>query len=205
MASLLRYSAALDLSRIFSILKNEEKSKYYLLKSEKIKSNIISTFYDEKSGWFYSASGLCHQYDVWATAYAVYLGVATEKRTLAALYEAYKSRTSSVCGYVRHILTDTDYSKNSAWQSTITKYGEYQNGAYWSTPTGWYAYAIYKYCGEIDIVKEFSEHTKKYLAKGAPFEWIDAETKSYSGLRYGTSAVLPYIAANRILKKSQEK
>ena len=78
--------------------------------------------------------------------------------------------------------------------------GEYQNGAYWATPTGWYAYALYKYNGKTDILSDFLAHTKKYADKGAPFEWTDAKTETVSGLNYGTSGVLPYIAAKKIIE-----
>ena len=75
----------------------------------------------------------------------------------------------------------------------------YQNGAYWATPTGWYAYALYKYNKRVDILSDLCAHFEAYKDMGAPFEWIDAKTENYSGLRYGTSGVLPYIGILKII------
>ena len=172
--------------------------KVYLTEAQKIKSAILDTFYDNNTGWFYSATGVGHQYDVWATAYAVYSGITDNKKTLEALYDGYANRTAVVDGYVRHILTDCDFSTTSAWESTPTPLGEYQNGAYWATPTGWYAYALYKYNADTAILDDFLEHTERYINQGSPFEWIDEKTTKFSGLNYGTSGVLPYIGAARI-------
>lgn len=200
MASLLRCNAAMTLSRLLAMLDDPAGSAQYRNEAQKIKSAVLETFYDESTGWFYSATGIGHQYDVWGTAYAVYSGITKDERTLRALYLGYKDRTAVVDGYVRHILADQDYSASSAWESSITKWNEYQNGAYWATPTGWYAYALYQYHSQTDILTDFLEHTKKYTDRGAPFEWMDANTEQVSGLRYGTSGVLPYIGAKRIFE-----
>ena len=197
MASLLRCNATMTLSRLLAMLDDPAGSAQYRNEAQKIKSAVLETFYDESTGWFYSATGIGHQYDVWGTAYAVYAGITKDERTLRALYLGYKDRTAVVDGYVRHILADQDYS---AWESSITKWNEYQNGAYWATPTGWYAYALYQYHSQTDILTDFLEHTKKYTDRGAPFEWMDANTEQVSGLRYGTSGVLPYIGAKRIFE-----
>ncbi|MBE6572570.1 MAG: hypothetical protein E7656_10020 [Ruminococcaceae bacterium] len=196
MASLLRYNAALALQRVFA--DNKEKSAYYKSCSQKIKENLVSTFYDDKTGWFYSATGMGKQYDVWSTAYAVFLGVTREEKTLQALCSAYKDRTAVVDGYVRHILTTDDFYENSAWECSLAKYNTYQNGAYWSTPTGWYAFALYLYNGKVEILRDFIAHTQKYENIGAPFEWINCQTTDFSGKYYGTSAVLPYIGITKI-------
>ncbi len=200
MASLLRYNAAITLSRLLAMVDDPAGCAQYQNEAQKIRSAVLENLYDESTGWFYSATGIGHQYDVWGTAYAVYSGFTRSERTLRALHLGYKDRTAVVDGYVRHILTDQDYSASSAWESSITNWNEYQNGAYWATPTGWYAYALYQYCSQTEILSDFLEHTNKYSDQGAPFEWMDADTKQVSGLRYGTSGVLPYIGAKRILE-----
>jgi len=196
MASLLRYNAARTLQVLFG--EEKEKSEFYRTKAEKIKNNIISEFYDNNSGWFYSSTEVGKQYDVWATAYAVFLNVTREEKTLKALYGAYADKTAVVDGYVRHILTTNDFSADSAWEYSRIKYNTYENGGYWATPTGWYAYALYLYTGKTDILNDFLNHTQRYEKEGAPFEWINETTTEYSGLKYGTSGVLPYIGMMKI-------
>ena len=198
MASLLRYNAISALSRMLSAIGEDDKGKQYLAESTKIAENVRKVFYDESSGWLYSATGIGHQHDVWGTAYAVFSGVINEDKTLASLDRAYRNGTAVVDGYIRHIPTDCNHSATSAWESSTTAIDRYQNGAYWATATGWYAYVLWRYNGKTDILSDFLAHTKRHAEGGAPFEWIDRETKELSGLRYGTSGVLPYIGAARI-------
>lgn len=199
MASLLRYNAALSMERIFTLISDNERREYYANIAQRIKQRIIDTFYDADTGWFYSATGIGHQHDVWATAYAVFSGITQDPRVLSALCASYEDKTAVLNGYVRHILTNEDFSDSSAWESSLAALNTYQNGAYWATPTGWYAYSLYKYNGSIDILEDFLLHTEKNADRGAPFEWTNEMGDKVSGLNYGTSGVLPYIAAKRIL------
>lgn len=205
MASLLRYNAACALERIFERRGDGKKLKYYFALTQKIRNNVMEVFYDAETGWFYSATEIGHQHDVWATAYAVFSGITQDKMTLLALADAYATGRATVDGYVRHILTDEDFSDSSAWESAIVGHNEYQNGGYWATPTGWYAYALYKHNGSLDILEDFLRHTVKNEHRGAPFEWMDEHTEQISGLNYGTSGVLPYIGAKRILEETENR
>ena len=198
MASLLRHNAHAALAKLCERIGESEKGKQYLAEAHKIADNVRKTFYDDASGWLYSATGIGHQYDVWGTAYAVFSGVISEQRTLEALSRAYRGGTAVVNGYVRHIPADCNHSSASAWESSTTALDRYQNGAYWATATGWYAYALWRYDRTTDILTDFLAHTARFSAHGAPFEWIDRETENLSGLYYGTSGALPYIGALRI-------
>lgn len=199
MASILRHNAAKALAYIFDSV--PEKKEKYLKLSETIKNNIIYTFYDKESGWFYSATGICHQYDVWASAYAVFSGITDNEKTLKALYDAYKNGTATNSGYVRHILKGHDHSDATAWESCIVPRNNYQNGAFWATPTGWYAYALYKYNKDLSLMEDFLAHTAENEKNGAPYEWFDEISGEKSGLNYGTSGVLPYIGIKRIYEE----
>ena len=195
MSSLLRYRASTVLASLFP--EYAPKRAYYQAKATAIRNAVKEVFYDEKSGWLYSATGICRQHDVWATAYAVYLGVLEETKTYQALKDGYLQATAIKDGYVRPILTNEDFDETTSWQCTcLARNHYYQNGAYWATPTGWYAKALYVYdrtCA-VGILQDFIRHTEKYISQGAPFEWINADTTDFSGLRYGTSGVLPYTA-----------
>ena len=57
--------------------------------------------------------------------------------------------------------------------------------------------------GEIDILEDFLRHTELNKDHGTPFEWMNADKDKVSGLNYGTSGVLPYIGAKRILDELQ--
>lgn len=193
-ASILRYRAACALEEIFAGV--PEKENMYRRHKDTIAQSIRAVFYDESSGWLYSATGIGHQHDVWGTAYAAYLGIVTEEKTLSALKAAYLDKTAFADGQVRHILTTENAREDSAWEVSRGALDTYQNGGYWATATGWYAGALYSYDKTVSlaIFDDFIAHTKKYADAGAPFEWINRDTSDFSGCKYGTSGVLPYIA-----------
>lgn len=199
MPSILRYNAADMLERFLSA--EEYKNRFCVLKNI-IKENILNIFFDDTTGWFYSATDTCRQHDVWATAYAVYSGITDNKKSVSALNKAYRNKTAVKDGYVRQILTTEDFSKTTVWQHSIIEYGDYQNGGYWATPVGWYSYALslYDYKAAVDILNDFIKHTMRYDDKGAPYEYICEST--VSGMGYGTSGVLPYIGAKKFIKDS---
>lgn len=197
MASLLRYSAGKALEELFTQI--PEKQKYYKEKTERIAKSVREIFWDAEAGWLYSATGTCRQHDVWATAYAVYIGLLQEEKALESMKRAYLDKTAVAHGYIRHILTSEDAAETSAWEKTCTLYNTYQNGGYWATPLGWYIVALRLYEPQLaeQLAADFIAHTEKYRPFGAPFEWINADTTDFSGKWYGTSGVLPYIGYQR--------
>ena len=197
-ASLLKYRAAQCMAEIFP----QEKS-FYAAEADKLSANILECFYDENSGLLFSSTGPERQHDVFGTAYAVFLEVLREKKTYEKLAECYKNGTAGHDGYIRQILTAEDWSATTAWAHCSEPYNTYQNGGYWATPLGWYIYAA----GLADrafadrLADEFLGHTEKFADAGAPFEFIGRENTEWSGCRYGTSGVLPYIGYKKLAER----
>ena len=194
MPSLFRREALLALAA----LSEEADAAHYRGQASLIAQNVVETLFDDETGWFYSATGIGHQHDVWGTAYAVQSSVLDGERkrqAQRALAQAYVSGDAVVHGQIRHILCSEDASESSAWQQTIgpVAVGEYQNGAYWATPTGWYFAALFDHDRNLamQLMQDFVTHTQQYEAQGAPFEHINPDTTSTSGARYGASAALP--------------
>ncbi|NLB37975.1 MAG: hypothetical protein GX810_01830 [Clostridiales bacterium] len=193
MPSLFRRNAALAMAELTA----GEKAAGYRAIARRIDASILHTFWDG-SGWLLSATDIGRQHDVWGTAYAAQAGVLTgqyKRRAQEALVQAYTSGDAIAHGYVRHIPVSENHSPHTAWErsSGPVALGDYQNGAYWSTPTGWYFAALYDNHKELalQLMQEFIEHTKTYEAQGAPYEHINKDTTRFSGSRYGTSAALP--------------
>lgn len=199
-ASMLRYRAAKCMAELFP-------EKGYASLQICLKNEIIAHFYDEKTGWLWSSDGRDRQHDVWGTAYAVYLRILDESRTIRtaiALQNAWNDGIVGVHGYIRHILTTEDAIPGlSAWARCYKEINTYQNGAYWATPLGWYADAVHLVNPELaeSMLWEFITHTKERLNDGAPFEFLSRDGSVVSGCMYGTSGVLPYVAAKRFLEK----
>ncbi|MCR5262965.1 MAG: hypothetical protein K6D94_03755, partial [Clostridiales bacterium] len=201
MPSVLRANAAAAMADMTD--DPEEKRKYSAFR-ERIKRSVCDILYDGDTGWLWSASEKCRQHDVWATAYAVYSGMLSGEKlekTLSALAEGYVSGTAVRNGSVRHIKTDEDWSPESAWEDTngIAK-GTYQNGAWWPTATGWYIYSLWLKDTDLAVrcIRDHISYTESEIHNGAPCEWFDPDSGERSGLRYGTSAALPYAAPRRL-------
>ncbi len=141
-ASLLRWRAGRQLAELEAALGNSRRAEALREAVATIPNHLAATF-DEPArigGWLMAATGIGRQPDVWGTIYALYLGLLKGKRAAAARAEILKAlEEGTICyqGALRHVPTNHDASPNSAWERTHTPHNNYQNGAYWHTPTGW--------------------------------------------------------------------
>lgn len=208
--SLLRYQAALMMKEIMEKLKDTAKTSYYCEISELIKKGIIENFWDG-SGWFISTTEIGKQHDVWGTLFAICLGMLEKHQLEISLSAILKGYLDKKCidenGYVRHILVDEDYSRDTSWEKVSCPYQTYQNGGYWPIPTGWYIYSLskinLKYARQ--LTDSFLDHVLKFRKEGAPFEWKNNKTNQKSGCFYGPSASLPYAYFTEIFSKIVDK
>jgi hypothetical protein len=199
-SSILKYRAANQLSAMFSRLKNKTKAAHYKAIAVKIKA-AMPRFLD-KNGMLTASNGRSGQPDVWATAFAIYLNILEGEDALKAarhLEAAYKNGTLAYKGSIRHIIKDEDFSQNTAWETAIVGKNQYQNGAYWGTPTGWVSYAIAKVNKQsaAKLVKEYIHELRENdFRKGsnfnAPYEcfYPGGYTR---GPVYLTTVACPYI------------
>ncbi|HOP10017.1 MAG TPA: hypothetical protein PK629_00845 [Oscillospiraceae bacterium] len=167
---------------------------------------IRETFFEKETGWLLSATEIGAQPDVWGTACAICYGVLVGKDAKAAanaLMAAYRSGDAVKDGYIRHVPKSRDFSEDSAWECApgLAK-GNYQNGAWWSTATGWYVYALNTVSPEAarDLMDDFILHTKKHRVGGSPYEFFRDDDGEPSGLNYGTSAALPFTWFKKMLE-----
>lgn len=199
-ASILKYVAANDLADIFSAMGNAAKAYHYNHIARAIKTALPATFLN-KEGMLLASTGKSSQPDVWATSLAVYLNILEGEDALKAcrhLADAYKNGTLAYKGNIRHIITTEDYNAETAWQKSLVPKNQYQNGAYWGTPTGWVAYAIAKVNSAYakQLIKEYITHLRetdyrKGPSFGGPFECITAS--GTQGPVYLTTVACPYI------------
>lgn len=203
-ASLIRRMAAETLARLFTARGDTENAGYYASAVRGLDDAIIKTFYDAETGWFYSATGIGHQHDVWGTAVAAYLGLLSGdalRKTAKALYDGYRAGTTVCKGSVRQIPTNEDFSDTTMWECAHTKTDYYQNGCFWPTPAGFYAAVLAEYdpAAAEELLLAFIQHTEKHWAEDAPWEWMDPE-ETLIGMRiYGTSATGPYAAVQMLI------
>lgn len=171
--SVLKYRAANQLSSIFDKLKNKTKSAKYKEIAVKIKTAL--PMFQDKNGMLLASNGRSGQADVWATSFAIYLGVLDGENALKAarhLEATYAEGRLAHKGNIRHIIHAEDFDQHTAWQTAIVPKNTYQNGAYWGTPTGWVANAIAKVNKEsaTKLIKEYIDDLRENdFRKGSNF------------------------------------
>lgn len=200
-ASILKFRAANQLVSLFTKLKNKRKAEKYSLIASKIKAALPSLL--DKNGMLRASSGMSGQPDVWATAFAIHLNLLEGDNLLKAcrhLLQAYENGSLAYKGSIRHIIKGEDFNEITAWESAIVPMNQYQNGAYWGTPTGWVSNAIAKVDKEAakKLVKEYIQDLRENdFRKGtnfsAPYECF--YPPGYTrGPVYLTTVACPYIA-----------
>jgi len=199
-ASILKWRAALQLSLLFDKLKDQQKSAKYKKIANSIKS-AMPKFINE-NGMLKASDARSAQADVWATAYAVHLGLLNKEQSLNAakhLNDAYSKGNLAYKGAIRHIIKGEDFNESTAWETAIVPRNQYQNGAYWGTPTGWVSETI-SLVNPASAARLISEYINELRQSdyrkgknfGGPFECF-YPPDYYRGPVYLTTVSCPYI------------
>ena len=146
MPSLLKYKASLELAELFDLLKKKDKAEAYRTNARRLKEEIPQHFSDSR-GMLLASTGKSRQADIWSTVMAIYYGILEGEQVLNAsrtIADCYKKGLLAKSGNIRHIFLGEDFSEKSAWENSLVRKGDYQNGGYWGTPTGWVCSAIAK-------------------------------------------------------------
>lgn len=144
MPSILKYKASLELAELFDLLKKKDKAEVYRNNARRLKEEIPQRFSDSR-GMLLASTGKSKQADIWSTVMAVYYGIIEGDQVLnvsRTITEGYKKGLLAKSGNIRHIFIGEDFSEKSAWEKSLVRKGDYQNGGYWGTPTGWVCYVM---------------------------------------------------------------
>jgi hypothetical protein len=206
MPSLLRWRAALQLAVLLKANGDPTEARRLRSEAKMIQSAIVPYFFREqsnvtsrKTGCLVSATDLGRKDDVWASAFAVWLGVLPRKaelqvaRHLLALYEAGGTVAE---GQVRHLPPTGEFGGN--WEAASCSAGQYQNGGFWATPTGWLAVALRRVDEKAAdrLLDEYFAHLLANREQGAPWEWINPSQQKRVNPLYASSVGLVYVALN---------
>lgn len=207
MATLLKFRAALQLSELNQMSGKAEAAKTYLSIANQIKKAVPAVFVTP-SGWLSATTGIGSQIDVWGTLFALSVGVLTgedKEKALQAVLEGYRAGTIAYRGNVRQVPTNADYSPQSAWEKTIAPLNTYQNGAYWSTATGWLLEALYQVdrtafaqAADEYITELMEGDYRKGGAFGSPWECIHPANDYRRCPIYLTSVTMPYASLKKL-------
>ena len=207
MPSLLKYKASLELAELLTLLKKKDKAACYRINAKRLKEEIPLRFSDSR-GMLLASTGKSSQADIWSTVMAIYYGIIEGEQALNAsltITHGYKKGLLAKSGNIRHIFIGEDYSEKSAWEKSLVRKGDYQNGGYWGTPTGWVCYTMAKTDPEAakQLAKEYIENLRagdfrKGGTFGEPWECYNLEAPQNS--IYMTTVTSPYTVFKSLLK-----
>ncbi|MEI7523558.1 MAG: hypothetical protein WCJ95_04465 [Mariniphaga sp.] len=207
MPSLLKYKASLELAELLTLLKKKDEAAHYRINAKRLKEEIPLRFSDSR-GMLLASTGKSKQADIWSTVMAIYYGIIEGEQALNAsrtITDGYKKGLLAKAGNIRHIFIGEDFSEKSAWEKSLVRKGDYQNGGYWGTPTGWVCYTMAKTDPEAakQLAKEYIENLRagdfrKGGTFGEPWECYNLEAPQNS--IYMTTVTSPYTVFKSLLK-----
>lgn len=131
--SLLDVRASRELADLLDAAGRSSEATTWRTAADAKTAAIRNTFWDSTTGLFNAATVQCKQPDIWGSAFAVQLGVATaeQSQTIAQyLKDHYAEIVQN--GQIRQ-LPGGEY-----WQSSGCGPDSYQNGGFWGVANGWF-------------------------------------------------------------------
>ncbi len=179
--SLLFVQACRQLADLLLAEEREAASRKWQAEAVRVAESIRKVFWDAEVGLFRSATVKCREHDIWGSAFAVFLGVtsANQSQAIANYFKAHYHELVQQ-GQVRHL------PGGVYWEQGCER-DQYQNGAYWATPVGWFVYTLDLADSELadKTILEMASHFRQYGA----CEWIMGEKRQLP--HYLASAALP--------------
>jgi hypothetical protein len=216
-ATLLRYRAARQLAELCKAGGRAEAAPQYKRTAETIAAHFPAVFADpqRRDGWLLAATEVGKQPDVWATLFALHLGIlpagAAEEagETVAAAVRA-PGHTIEYEGAVRHVPSDRYFRPNQCWEAGGGQPGTYQSGAFWHTATGWLIESLQSVDPTLAraVCDRFLRHLRdrdfrKGGGRGAPWECFGIDMAGAQNPVYMTSATLPLAVLQRMSAKAR--
>jgi hypothetical protein len=206
--SVLRYDAAKRLIPLYNKLGRLDDVIHLTKAMALIEKNLGPTFYHDTAipgeGWLHSATKFSNQPDVWGSAYAVEVGAVdkeTADKVARSLLRGYKDHSLVKNGWVTQVLMNDPKFPNG-WQRSTCAFGDYQNGGFWGTGTGWYILAL----NTIDpaaaraMTNDFVKDLRANLQpNGITQSWevINGFGKNFQHAGYLATVAFPYAQLNR--------
>ncbi len=190
--SLLYVQACRQLGDMLDVLGRDEDARRWRDTARRITRSIDAVFWDPDIGLFCAATVQCREHDIWGSAFAVYLGIASDEQAQAiATYFQQHYDAIVQAGQIRHL------PGRVYWEKARCAPDTYQNGAYWATPTGWFVYALdlvdHNLADQtvIDLVQDFRN--------GGACEWVFGTKRQLPN--YLASAALPLAGIRAMMER----
>lgn len=191
--SLLYVQACRQLADLLDAGSRTTEAAQWREEATSVSRSINEVFWDKEAGLYRAATITCREHDIWGSAFAVFLGVADgdQSQTIAQYFEAHYGEIVQH-GQIRHLPGGVYWEKGR-------ERDQYQNGAYWATPTGWFVYTLNLVDPVLadQTVIDMVNHFQKYGA----CEWINGERRQLP--HYLASAALPQDGIRAMLERRE--
>ncbi|HST42770.1 MAG TPA: hypothetical protein VLK58_24825, partial [Conexibacter sp.] len=191
--SLLYIEASQRLAQLYTAAGDSRSAATWAARASTVQSGL-ATLWNPTTGLF-DATSIAPRPDVWGSAYAVVLGLATptQQASIATwLRDHYGEVVEN--GQLRHLPGGVFW--NGIFDSLATP-GQYQNGGFWGTATGWAVYALAR-GGQLGLARQTAIDMARYYKEIGPFEATRAEIGYRAVPQYVASVTAP-LAALRAL------
>lgn len=192
--SLLYVQACRQLADLLDAAERTDEAAQWREETVKVTESINKVFWDKGIGLYRAATMTCREPDIWGSAFAVFLGVADadQSQTIAQYFKEHYDEIVQH-GQIRHLPGGMYWEKGRARD-------EYQNGAYWATPTGWFVYTLDLVDPALadQTVIDMVNHFQKYGA----CEWINGERRQLP--HYLASAALSLDGIRAMLARREK-
>jgi hypothetical protein len=181
-SSLLDVQASRQLADLLEATGRGDAASHWRSHADTVAAAIRSTFWDESIRLFRAATVQCREPDIWGSAFAVHLGVATEQQADAIAGE-FRDQYSGIvqAGQIRHL------PAGMYWEVASTR-DSYQNGAYWPVATGWFAKTLAR-VEPIMAENTYLDLVDDFRTRGVN-EWVIGSTVGVP--QYTASATVPW-------------
>jgi hypothetical protein len=135
--SLLYYQACVEMDEVQQAMGGGDDAFDYRSRADLIRQKI-SLLWDDEAGMYLAADKDCRQIDVWGSAYAAEVGLATDEQQdrIAAYLFAHWDEIV-LRGQVRHLPGKQGWQRLFGDRAIQYPVGSYINGAHWATPLPW--------------------------------------------------------------------
>lgn len=178
--SLLHWEACELMAETYKMWEEHDDAHTWFERAQQAGHRLFE-FWNDDQGMYRAAMQDCRQVDIWGSAYAGVLRVASKTQTERMGHYLLRNRQDIILdGYVRHL------PENQPWKRLFGDIapGTYQNGGYWAVPSGWVAQTI----AQVDegFARQMMETLIGRFEQDGVCEWINPEQHALPG--YGASA-----------------
>lgn len=200
-ASLLLIEAECAMQDMYKMAGQDAMSAYWKEQAEASMKGLEVLWYEDE-GLFLASNGEEHQLSIWGSCYAAYAGLVSRERAERISRRIVKDYDRAVrFGQVRHLFYPELWNKKIGLKldedgSISPAPGQYQNGAYWSSASGWVS-AVIRLTDETLADKMLLDLLESFRTVGI-YEAINDQPHYRGALDYSISATLVIQELRRI-------